>query len=211
MRRFCKRRCVVAGLALALLLGASSGPAAAAPRGYEADAQALQAEGMHMGERPSAAGHCRDGEALREKKQYAKAIEAYGRALAVDSGYREALFGRAEARLELKEYAAAEADYTRAIASDTGMAAAFFKRGVCRYYLGQYEAAAGDEVVLLSLQPQHAGAYLVQAVCYEKLERKEDALSAYEALLAHVPKQQKEPRRIAAARIAALRGRADAR
>lgn len=210
MRRIWKKRCAVAGAVLAVLLGVGSGSAAAAPKGYEADAQALQADGMHMGERPSAAEHCRDGEALRERKQYVKAIEAYDRALAVDSSYKEALFGRAEARMELKQYAAAEADYTRAIASDTGMAAAFFKRGVCRYYLGNYEAAAEDETVLRSLQPQHAGAYLVQAVCYEKLERKEDALSTYEALLAHVPKQQKEPRRIAETRIAALRGQADA-
>lgn len=210
MRGKWKKRCAAAGVALTVFLGAYEGAADAAPKGYEADARALQEDGMHMGQRPSAAEHYRDGEALRERKQYAQAIEAYGKALTADSSYKEALFGRAEARMELKEYAGAEADYSQAISLDTGMAAAFFKRGVCRYYLGQYEAAAADEAVLLRLQPQHAGAYLVQAVCYEKLGRGADALSAYEALLAQVPKQQKEPRRIAETRIAALRGTADA-
>gem|GEM_PF-107083 len=106
------------------------------------------------------------GEAYRQMGEMSKALDAYQKAIQVNSGFAPAYVRRAQLQLLLTPQARVEQDFDRAIALDPGLAEAYLERAA--YYAGieDYARALQDLETLEALNPNDPRLYARRAQVY---------------------------------------------
>ncbi len=184
-----------------IMTSMSIGLAADKKTDVEANRKVIAACTKAITANPNNAGAYVDrGKAYQNINQLELALADYTWAIKLEPKNAGAYSARAQVYYDTKRYGEALNDYSSTIELVPQDMEAHFRRGVCYYYTGQYELGIGDLEQVTVLQPQHAGAYLVKGVCYQKLDRKEEAIKAYQSLLAHVPANKQTQEAITAAK-----------
>lgn len=133
----------------------------------------------------NAGAHYWQGNILYGYGEYGKAIAAFDRALAIDTGYFDAVYLRAAACRFAGHYAEAIADYNRAQALDGGQFTGFINRGQCYQALGKHREAVADFDETLRLYPESADAYLYRGVSKSVLGLKAEAQQDFDRVFEH--------------------------
>ena len=103
-----------------------------------------------------------EGDKLFTEANYAQAVEAYSKAIKLDSENTHFYAQRAVSYARIKEYEKAERDYTKAIILDPGNRNYYYQRGITNIELGQKGRARKDLEIALKLGIQEAQALLLQ-------------------------------------------------
>ncbi len=123
------------------------------------------------------------GHAYLEKRQYAKAILDFNKALKMNPADAHAYHGRGRAYGEQGQYDLAISDYTKALEIAPRYGDAYFNRGLAYHAKGQYDRAISDYTKALEIDPGDAGTYYARG--FTHYVRKE-----YEKSWADVKKAQ---------------------
>jgi len=130
-------------------------------------------------------------------KKYDDAIEAYTRAIRIDSSNSLAFYNRGISRDKAGDVVGAIADFTIAIRSKQKLiqdmktnssdmetiVSFYYNRGVLYTKLAEYSRAAEDYTLALEGKPKHVRALINRAKCMLKIGRFQDALMDYNASL----------------------------
>lgn len=131
-------------------------------------------------------GYLQDGEERTEA-----AMDAYTKAIVLNSDFTEAYNNRGVAKNILGHHQDALADYNRAIALNPDYAVAYHNRGSVKDILGQYEAAIADYNRAIALSPAYAEAYNGRGTAKKSLrpdlEGFQDAIADYDQAIALNP------------------------
>ena len=100
--------------------------------------------------------HSKDGADYMKKGSYAKAEEAFDRAIELSPGGAGLLMNRANARMLQENYDDALADYDAALATDPEFAKGYANRGILRDHMGDTPGAIADYRRALELDPKLA-------------------------------------------------------
>jgi tetratricopeptide (TPR) repeat protein len=106
------------------------------------------------------------GHAYLEKRQYAKAILFFNKALKMNPADAYGYHDRGRAYGEQGQYDVAISDYTKALEIDPGYADAYFNRGLAYHAKGQYDQAIFDYTRALEIDPADAGTYYARGFTY---------------------------------------------
>jgi len=101
----------------------------------------------------------REASAAIERGQYAAAIDACTRAIALSPFTASHYFYRGMAQYKLGKQEEAIADFDRALALDSRLASAYLYRGLCRVARSEYEPALQDYTAALGLNQDDAIAH----------------------------------------------------
>ncbi|MBE9221959.1 tetratricopeptide repeat protein [Cyanobacterium stanieri LEGE 03274] len=119
------------------------------------------------------------GNFLRDRQDYAQAIEQYTRAIEINGDYVDAFYNRGLTYADLEDYDRAIADYTQAIEIDPEYLDAYNNRGILYASLEDYDRAIADYTQVLEINPNYVLAHNNLGVAYDRLERFEDAIASY--------------------------------
>lgn len=126
---------------------------------------AAQAEPQTTADRPpqpaasKAEAAKQEGDRLVEAKDLAGAVDAYGRALELDSKYTAAYKARGTAFLRLRQPDRALADFEAALQLDPEDAETYLRRGGAHHALHQLDAAIQDYDTAIEKKPDYGRAY----------------------------------------------------
>jgi tetratricopeptide (TPR) repeat protein len=135
---------------------------------------------------PGAAGAPRfydRGVRYYKEYKYAEAKEAFSRAIALDSTFYRAYFGRAVVYQHGGETDAAIADYAAVIRLKPDQSDAFFNRGLVYDSLGDTDRALADFDAVVRLRPSDPDGYLRRIAIYRRLGDFNRALTDRDALV----------------------------
>lgn len=121
-----------------------------------------------------------DGNALFNAGRYMEALNAFDRAIRIDSTYADAYEGRGSVLYLMERYAEALASYEQAISLDPQFAQAYFGKGNVLYSLKRLEEALACQEQALEIEPTLTDAYLSKANVLYYMGRFTEALVAYE-------------------------------
>jgi tetratricopeptide (TPR) repeat protein len=113
--------------------------------------------------------------------KHQEAMEAFSKAVELDSKYAWAYMNRGIAYGKLGDYRQAIRDYDRVIQLDTKYAAAYSNRGVAYGKLGDYRQAIRDFERAIQLNPNDAIAYNNRGIAYGNLGDHRQAIANYRA------------------------------
>ena len=105
----------------------------------------------------------KEGISFAASKDYEKAIEAFNKALKVDSGYDNAYWGRGVARAVQGKIDRAISDYDKALELNVCHPWAYYNRGCAWRDKGNYDKAIEDFTRHLEIRPRDAEAYSTRA------------------------------------------------
>ena len=131
------------------------------------------------------------GNAYSHKGEYDRAIEDFGKAIALNPKYAKAYINRGNAYYHKGEYDRATKDYDKAIALDPKYALAYYNRGTAYSHKGEYDRAIKNYDKAIALNPKYAKAYYSRGVAYEKLGNKQKAETDYQKTLLLLPGNKK--------------------
>jgi tetratricopeptide (TPR) repeat protein len=123
--------------------------------------------------------YCRRGNALFLSGDYADAVDAYDRALALKPDYYQAWSNRGSALFNLDQYEASIASCDRALDLKDDYPEAWNNRGSSLIKLGDYSAAAFSFEQATSLKPDDLDAWNNRGFVLMQLSRHKEALAAY--------------------------------
>ena len=126
------------------------------------------------------------GNARDKLRQYAEAIDAYKKAIAIKPDYAEAYCWMGFAWHWLKQYADAIAAYKKAIAIKPDYATAYSNMGFAHFYLTQYTDAIAAYKKAIAIKPD-AMTYYKMGNAYRYLKQYTDAITAYKKCVALKP------------------------
>ena len=126
------------------------------------------------------------GNARDKLRQYAEAIDAYKKAIAIKPDYAEAYCWMGFAWHWLKQYADAIAAYKKAIAIKPDYATAYSNMGFAHFYLTQYTDAIAAYKKAVAIKPD-AVTYYKMGNAYRYLKQYTDAITAYKKCVALKP------------------------
>ena len=122
-----------------------------------------------------------------QSKQYLKAVECIGKAIAIFPNNAACYSNRGLALQALQRLDAAVGDYDKAIALQPDFAEAYFNRGDALLELQRYDAAISSYDRAISLRPGLAEAYVNRGLALQLLERCDDAVVSYHSAIAIKP------------------------
>jgi len=131
------------------------------------------------------------GYKLRQKGQFAKAIEFYRKAIALNPKLFKAHFNLAFALDKVKQYNEAIKHYTEAIEIEPNNAYAYYNRGIALDRQGTSESlqlAVADFSNAIELDPLNANNYMNRGVTLKKLNRLDEAIENYSKAIDLSPK-----------------------
>lgn len=150
------------------------------------DSRSLWADVLrHFPESPAA--HVKLGVALAEAGDDRRAVEEFGRALAVDARNTDALFNRAKARGASGDLPGAREDCDRLLELTPGAALAWNLRGLVRWQMGESAPALADFDAALARDPRLRVALLNRGDLLAETGERERARADYAAVLALDP------------------------
>ncbi|WP_431633133.1 tetratricopeptide repeat protein [Alkalinema pantanalense] len=117
---------------------------------------------------------------------YSIAVEAFSKAIQVDTNYGAAYGNRCLSYIELHDYPSAIADCTAAITLTPSNAEAYLNRGLAHYRLGEYTMAITDFTQLLQITPHDHRAYYNRGLAYVGQSQYREALVDYGEALRQV-------------------------
>ena len=130
------------------------------------------------------------GRVYRMQKQYAKALEMYNRAIALNSEYAEAFVNRGNVYLDLKNLDQAEKDYQRCIEIQPTNLHAITNLGSLYAMRKQLDLAMKQFSLSLSINPQFLNALKGRTLVQTEQGLKSEALMTLDQLLAIDPTNQ---------------------
>lgn len=169
---------LIAAVALAGALLAPAGPAAAAAAKPEPTAQTPALDAARAANRR--------GVELREKGDFAGALQAFSEAVRLAPDAPFGWFNLGLTRRDLKDCARAIGDFTRALELDAGVFAVWYQRGNCRQSTGAFEDAVSDYDRALRIPGRINGrflAFFARGDANRRLGRLDRALLDYTATL----------------------------
>jgi tetratricopeptide (TPR) repeat protein len=122
-----------------------------------------------------------------QRKQYRKADELLGRAIAINPEMPEAHYNRGAALLELERIEEAEVCFATAVGLKPGYAQAWFNHGTALTGLKRYEEALASYDMAIALAPDLAEAHNDRGATLEALKRFDEALVSYDQAIALDP------------------------
>jgi tetratricopeptide (TPR) repeat protein len=154
-------------------------------RNYELAAGFIRAA---LAQNPNVAGaHCDLGNALKELKQFANALNSYDRAIALAPNDADAYYNRGATLHAMARYEDALASYDHALALSPGDAQAYNNRGVTLKELGRHEDALASYDHALALAPDFADAWSNRGNVLRDLDRLTEALDSLDKAIAIAP------------------------
>ena len=108
------------------------------------------------------------------------AIDAYDKAINIDSAYAAAYNNRGNAKAALGRHEDAITDHDKAIQLERNFAEAYSNRGNAKDKLGRYDEAIADYDKAIQLKPDFAGAYNNRGNAKDKLGRYDEAIADYD-------------------------------
>jgi len=123
--------------------------------------------------------YCRRGNALFLSRDYAEAVDAYDRALALKPDYYQAWSNRGSALFNLDQYEASIASYDRALDLKDDYPEAWNNRGSSLIKLGDHNAAAFSFEKATALKSDYLDAWNNRGFALMQLGRHKEALAAY--------------------------------
>ena len=121
-----------------------------------------------------------DGNALFNTGSYMQALNAFDRAIRMDSTYADAYEGRGSVLYLMDRYAEALASYEQATTLDPQFAQAYFGKGNVFYSLKRLPEALSCQEQAIALDPTLTDAYLSKANVLYYMKRFVEALAVYE-------------------------------
>ena len=143
------------------------------------DAEKHEEEKREKNHALTAWGYIRQGIRAVEEAQYEKAIEAYTRAIELDSGNAVAYYDRGIAHKGLGQHKKALEDYSKAIELDPKYAHAYNNRSIIYKDLGQNKKAIEDCSKAIELDPNYTYAYNNRGIVYKDLGQNKKAIEDY--------------------------------
>jgi len=134
-----------------------------------------------------AAAHVSRGLVYKGTGQYEKAVQEFGRALAIDPVHHDAYRGLATAYEALNEFARAESTYQRAIAVKPDYWYGYLDLGFFYFYQGRRDDALAQLQAVLAREPVGMGAWNDIGGLYCYLGQRADARRAWEHSLEIAP------------------------
>ncbi len=128
-----------------------------------------------------------DGNALFNSGRYMEALNAFDRAIRIDSMFTDAYEGRGSVLYLMERLAEALASYEQAIDLDPQFAQAYFGKGNVLYSLKRLDEALACQEQALALEPTLTDALLSKANVLYYLKRFAEALVAYEEVARRDP------------------------
>ena len=125
--------------------------------------------------------------ALSALGRHSEAIEDYGRALAFDQHYGNALFNRGGTHLEVGNLGAAIADFDAVIKLEPSRWAAYNNRGLARLRTGLYEAAIADFTKAIEIEPSVAFLFNNRGVAWRRIGDRSRAITDFSAAIGLQP------------------------
>lgn len=133
------------------------------------------------------AAHSNLGLALLALKLPNEALASFGRALAIDGRYVDALVNHGHALRDLGRPAEAVASYDRALAISPASAVALNSRGIALLEAGHPAEALGSFDRALELIPGSGPLHCNRGNALQALKRHSDAVASYDQALLHAP------------------------
>ncbi len=121
-----------------------------------------------------------DGDSMFNTGRYMEALNAFDRAIRMDSTYADAYEGRGSVLYLMERYAESLASYEEAITLDPQFAQAYFGKGNVFYSLKRLPEALACQEQALELDSALTDAYLSKANVLYYMRRFAEALTAYE-------------------------------
>ncbi len=106
------------------------------------------------------------GHTYLQKRQYAKAILEFNKALKTNPRDADAYYHRGRAYGEQGQYDLAISDYTKALQLNPRYGDAYFNRGLAHHSKNQYDQAISDYTKALEINPADAGMYYARGFTY---------------------------------------------
>ncbi len=128
-----------------------------------------------------------DGNTLFDAGRYMEALNAFDRAIRIDSMFADAYEGRGSVLYLMERHAEALASYEQAIDLDPQFAQAYFGKGNVLYSLKRLDEALACQEQSLALDPLLTDAYLSKASTLYYLKRFAEARVAYEEVTRRDP------------------------
>jgi protein O-GlcNAc transferase len=127
-----------------------------------------------------ALAHYKQANLLRDRNQLEMALAGYDRAIALDSGYANALCNRGVVLERLNQLDAAEESYSRAVALNPSDALALYNRASVLRSLKRPEEALASLDQAIAIRPAYADAYCNRGLLLAELKQWESALASYD-------------------------------
>jgi tetratricopeptide (TPR) repeat protein len=126
------------------------------------------------------------GNAYYGKADYARAAEAYGKAVDIKPGHADAQRGLGLALVETNELERAEAALKKSLDLDGAFESAFYLGKLC-YNAGRFDEALDYALQAIRKNGQNAGAYNLKGVTLNQLKRYAEAAGSFQAGLVLAP------------------------
>ena len=135
----------------------------------------------------------RCGDAAREKGDYARAVTAYDKALALEPEYQPALTNRGFSYHSLQDYDAAIRDFTTVLRLHPDALSVYVARSASLFRKGGLDAAIGDLRECLRREPTYADAYYDLGYYQWKNDRFDEALASFSEAIRYYAEAASHP------------------
>jgi tetratricopeptide (TPR) repeat protein len=119
------------------------------------------------------------GESYFLKRQWAKAMVEFNKAIEINPGYAQSYFRRGGHYVQKGQHDKAIADYNKAIEINPKFAEAYMSRGGTYEQKGQYDKAIADYNKAIEINPKLAEAYVARGYYYAQKDQYENAIADY--------------------------------
>ena len=119
------------------------------------------------------------GSAYKNMNQFDQAVLAYNKAIELQPGFPDAIFGRGLTYTDLKKYDAAIADFTTILKEDPNNANAYYSRGLAHRGKNDIDAAITDYQQAIQTNPNYAQAYTNLGNIYFMQQKLPEAITYY--------------------------------
>jgi tetratricopeptide (TPR) repeat protein len=133
------------------------------------------------------------GDAAREKGDYARAVVAYDKALALEPDSEPALTDRGFSYHALQDYDAAIQDFTAVIRLRPDALSVYVSRSASFFRKGDLDAAIGDLRECLRREPTYADAYYDLGYYQWKSDRFDEALASFNEAIRYYAEAASHP------------------
>lgn len=124
------------------------------------------------------------GNALKDQRDFSKALDCFEKALALDQGYADAHYNKGIVLQFIEKLDDAVTSFDSAIALNPGYTEAYYNRGVALQALQRFDEAVASYEHAVALNSSHADAFNNCGVALQALKKYDAALSNYQKAIA---------------------------